>query len=71
MVAVNIPLLTWCVIVASMLTLFIVKLVRLHHHDVHHPLPHHIVEVGSEREEMYVPGDREIDDKTLNDDTQD
>ncbi len=57
MAALNIPLITWCVIVAAMTVLITVRLFKNEHR---HMKPHHqghLIEVGSEREEIFVPGD--------------
>ncbi len=52
------PLITWICIVAAVLILFIVRLaqVRMASHH-HHALRHQFIEIGSEREEFFVPGD--------------
>ncbi len=57
MAALNIPLITWCVIVAAMTVLISVRLFKNEHR---HMQPRHrgrLIEVGSEREEVFVPGD--------------
>lgn len=52
------PVITWLCIVAAVLILFIVRLaqVRMAHHQ-HRALRHRFIEIGSEREEFFVPGD--------------
>lgn len=58
MAALNIPLITWCIIVAAMTVLITVRLF----HKNYNPVPSqnhsgHMLEVGSEHDEFYVPGD--------------
>lgn len=67
MIALNLPLVTWCVIAVAMATLVIVRIClhRHRHHHGHRPL----IEFGSEREEFFVPGDRFVkNDDTYDDD---
>lgn len=51
----NTPLFTWCAIVIVMAVMMIVRFVSASHagHGSHHKL----FEIGSEREEIFVPGD--------------
>lgn len=60
MAALNIPLITWCVIVVAMTALITVRLFRKEHPRMSRTQRHagHLVEIGSEKEEMFVPGDR-------------
>ena len=57
MAALNIPLITWCVIVAAMTVLITVRLFKNEHRHMQSRHQGHLVEVGSEREEFFVPGD--------------
>lgn len=54
MAEVTTPLITWCVIVAAMVILVIVKSsIKFYNLKARH----HLIEIGSEREELFVPGD--------------
>ncbi len=58
MAALNIPFITWCIIVATMTVIITVRLFHksantMHHHG-HTP---HVLEIGSEHDEFFVPGD--------------
>ncbi len=54
MATVNLPIVTWCVIVAAMLIVVLVRSVKgFYNLRLHHRL----IEFGSEREELFVPGD--------------
>ncbi len=68
MIALNVPLVTWCVIAVAMLTLIIVRLCQNNHK--HGARRRHLIEIGSEREEFFVPGDRPVnkDDRYDDDD---
>lgn len=57
MAALNIPLITWCVIVAAMTVLISVRLFKNEHRHMQPRHQGHLIEVGSEREEIFVPGD--------------
>lgn len=69
MAALNIPLITWCIIVAAMTVLISVRLFHKSHNPAHHHAHHpHMVEIGSERDEFFVPGDRVTNrDEAMND----
>ena len=59
MAALNIPLITWCIIVAAMTVLISVRLFRKERTHVHAHHHHgHVLEMGKEREEFFIPGDR-------------
>ncbi len=47
------PLFIWASIVALLVVIFMVKLIA----SVKHGSNSHLVEIGSEREEFFVPGD--------------
>lgn len=70
MVALNIPLITWCLIVAAMTLLITVRLFHKNHNHAHvHSKSRHVLEIGSEREEFFVPGDMiSKRDEVINDD---
>lgn len=54
----NVPLTTWCCIASLFAVIFLVKLYSmLHSHLV---AGHRLIEMGSEWEELYIPGDRLI-----------
>lgn len=54
----NVPLITWCFIVAIFVTILVVRVVSYLTHDHPHAAHrHHLLEIGSEREEFFVPGD--------------
>lgn len=56
MITLNVPLITWCVIAFAMAVLIVV---RICHNTYNNSRRHaHIFEIGSEREEFFVPGDR-------------
>lgn len=60
MVAQNIPLITWCIIVTAMTIIITVRLFHKNHNHVHkHTKVRHVhaLEIGSEHEEFFVPGD--------------
>lgn len=58
MTALNIPLITWCIIVAAMTVLITVRLFHKNHEHGHtHDHSVHMLEIGSEQEEFFVPGD--------------
>lgn len=66
MIALNVPLVTWCVIAFAMIALIIVRACQKNYNTSRHH--GHLFEVGSEREEFFVPGDRLIKDDDLYDD---
>lgn len=51
----TVPLLTWSIIVTIVAIMAIATFVNKHRH---HTRGQNIVELGSEREEFFVPGDR-------------
>lgn len=54
------PFITWALLVAFFIIVFIVRgsiACRRHHKG-------HIIEIGSERDEFFVPGDRTCHDKS-------
>lgn len=51
----NIPFLTWALIVALLTVVFAIRLVRFAIHCAKRK--HHFIEIGSEREVFFVPGD--------------
>lgn len=55
----NNPLLTWSCIIGLMLLIVIIKVMR---HLTTKRHGHHLIELGSEYEEFYVPGDLPITD---------
>lgn len=57
MAALNIPLITWCVIVAAMTVLITVRLFKNEHRHMHTQHSGHLIEIGSESEELFAPGD--------------
>lgn len=57
MAALNIPLITWCVIVIAMTVLITVRLFKNNHRHMQPRHQEHLVEIGSEREEIFMPGD--------------
>lgn len=58
MVALNIPLITWCFIVAVMTALVFVRLFhKIHTSKLRHQHAGRLLTIGSEREEFFVPGD--------------
>ena len=58
MVALNIPLITWCFIVAVMTALVFVRLFhKMHASRLRRRHIGHLLTIGSEREEFFVPGD--------------
>lgn len=65
MITLNVPLVTWFVIAFAMLALIIVRLCQKNYNSAHRH--RHLIEVGSEREEFFVPGDR-LHDKDIYDD---
>ncbi len=69
MIALNVPFVTWCVIALAMVALIMVRVCHRHSHRPAYRRHHaHIVEFGSEREELFIPGDRIINkDDRLND----
>lgn len=71
MAALNLPLITWCVIVAAMTVLITVRLFHKGHNPAvrQHMQPHrHLMEIGNEREEFFVPGDKVSNrDEAVND----
>lgn len=58
----NTPLIGWVCIAAAMAMMIIAHIVKSisrhseHHHS--HLRAHHLIEIGSEREEFFVPGDQ-------------
>lgn len=58
MVALNIPLITWCIIVAVMTGLVFARLFhKIHISKLQHQHSGHLLTIGSEREEFFIPGD--------------
>lgn len=57
MAALNIPLITWCVIVAAMTVLITVRLFKNERGHMHTRHKGHLIEIGSESEELFAPGD--------------
>lgn len=57
MAALNLPLITWCVIVAAMTVLITVRLFKNEHRHMHPQHKGHFIEIGSESEELFAPGD--------------
>lgn len=55
MIALNIPLMTWFVIVFAMVVLIIV---RVCYKNYSHTRQRHLFEIGKESEEIFIPGDR-------------
>ncbi|MBD5317999.1 MAG: hypothetical protein K2G00_07265 [Duncaniella sp.] len=66
MIALNVPLVTWCVIAIAMVTLVIVRACQKTYNAFHRHS--HLFEIGSEREEFFIPGDRPMNDKYIYDD---
>lgn len=66
MVVINVPLVTWCVIVSAMSVLVIVRAFckRRKFNNVFG----HIFEIGCEREEIFAPGDSLINIDDICDD---
>lgn len=65
MVALNIPLITWCIIVAVMTGLVLARLFhKMHISRLQHQHSGHVLTIGNEREEFFIPGDviKEKDD---------
>lgn len=63
------PILTWLLIVCAMAVFFITRavLINMRRHRAATSHPHHIFEIGSETDELYIPGDATDDDcDTLN-----
>lgn len=56
------PILTWLLIVLILAALFVIHAVWVlsrHHRGAHYSAAHHrLVEIGSENEELYIPGDK-------------
>lgn len=56
------PILTWLLIVITLAVLFVIHAVwalRRHRRGTHSaPVHHHFIEIGSENEELYIPGDK-------------
>lgn len=62
----NVPLITWCCIAGLFVVILVVRLVRRASLCLNRP--GRIFEIGTEREEMFIPGDRlAIDDHDLDD----
>lgn len=60
------PMITWISVVACIAALVIIRTVLSafhshHRRHAHRPL-HHLIEIGSEREEFFVPGDPDVND---------
>ncbi len=55
MIVLSIPLLTWFVIASAMCVLVIVRICHKNYCQIRHD--RHLFEIGSEREEFYIPGD--------------
>ena len=56
------PMMTWSCIIAAVVLYFMIKLfITVHHNHRAHVQasahPHHLIEFGSEREELFVGGD--------------
>lgn len=61
MITLNVPLVTWFVIAFAMLALVIVRVIlKTNAHHTSNPGRHHLIEIGSEREEFFIPGDRPV-----------
>lgn len=69
MITLNVPLVTWCVIAIAMITLIIVRVCQ--HKHVRQPGHRPLIELGSEREEFFVPGDRLAKNDEMYDDDDD
>mgnify|MGYP003470096139 CR=1 FL=1 len=60
----NYPMITWCIIVAVLLSAFIYRAIEYHctnyhgHHCGHKATP--FIEIGREADTFYIPGDDEI-----------
>lgn len=69
MIALNVPLVTWCVIAFAMVALIIIRVCQKNYNQpAHH---RHLIEIGSERDEFFVPGDKLIKEDDLYDDDED
>lgn len=69
MVALNIPLITWCIIVAVMAGIVLFRLFhKMHVSGSRHQHIGHLLRIGTEHEEFFVPGDIVTEkDDALND----
>lgn len=52
----NVPLLTWSCVVALFIVIAVFRMIYAYGYCSHKK--HHVFEIGTEREEMFVPGDR-------------
>lgn len=58
----NVPVITWSVIVALFVSIVLFRVLMYLIHTRHAQRPshqprHHLVEIGTEREELFMPGD--------------
>lgn len=64
------PMITWISVAAFIAALVIIRTVLSAFHSLQHRhahsrashLHHHLIEIGSEREEFFVPGDPDVND---------
>ena len=56
MAALNIPLITWCVIVAAMTVLISFRLFKSEQRHMQPRSQSHLIEADSKRERVFVPG---------------
>ncbi len=62
----NVPLITWCCVAGLFVVILLVRLIRCAGLCFRHP--QRIFGMGTEREEMFVPGDRlTVDDHDFDD----
>lgn len=62
----SLPLITWCCIAGLFVVLIIARLIKSLRMCLNHP--ERIFEIGTEREEMFIPGDRlKLDEHDLDD----
>ena len=62
------PLLTWCIIIGLLIVALVAHVINFYiHHQSIKPF-HRFIEIGTEREEIYLPGDPDDKTEDLNDD---
>lgn len=62
------PLLTWCIIIGVLMIVLVAHVIDFYIHHQSKKHIHRFIEIGTEREEIYLPGDPDAKTADLNDD---
>ncbi len=53
----NLPMIVWSLLVAIIAAVTVLKILRTVGRSTHRHLRHHVITIGSERDELFVAGD--------------